>query len=109
MDFGGAIGAAVGNVVADPTGGLLLRLAAAYWILIWLAAALWAFVDARRRTTSLVAAYASASLVIVATPLLFPAAVLVHIVLRPAEFAADRRLDDLRHAAFAEDVPTRCP
>jgi hypothetical protein len=106
--IGDAIGEALATVFADPVGGLLIRLAAGYIVLIWLASALWAFVDTRRRTTSLVAAYASASLVILATPLLFPAALLVHVVLRPAELASDRHTDDLRHAAYALEVEPRC-
>ncbi|MFL5751068.1 MAG: double zinc ribbon domain-containing protein [Chloroflexota bacterium] len=107
--LGEAIGDALATIVGDPVAGLLVRLAAAYWILIWLAAALWAFVDTRRRTTSLVAAYGSAALVILATPLLFPAALLVHVVLRPEGFAADRRVDDLRLAALSEEGGPRCP
>jgi hypothetical protein len=107
--FGEAIGQALSTVEADPIGGLVLRLALGYLILTWLASALWAFVDLRRRTTSLVAAYGSAAMVILATPLLFPAALLVHIVLRPEGLASERRLDDLRYAAFASDDAPRCP
>jgi hypothetical protein len=107
--FGEAVGQALGAIVSDPIGGPFIRLATGYLILTWLASALWAFVDTRRRTTSLVAAYGSAALVIVATPLLFPAAILVHVVLRPDELAADRRLDDPRYEAFATEAGPHCP
>ena len=103
-----AIGQAFASIFDDPIVGLILRLLAAYIVLIWLAAALWAFVDMRRRSSNLIAAYASAALVILATPLLFPAAVLVHVVIRPDAFAADRELGQLRDTAFALEDDPRC-
>ncbi|HET9347091.1 MAG TPA: zinc ribbon domain-containing protein [Candidatus Limnocylindrales bacterium] len=106
--IGDAIADAFATVFADPFVGLLFRLIAAYIVLIWLASALWVFVDTRRRSTSLVAAYGSAAMVILATPLLFPAAVLVHTVIRPDELASERHLEDLRHTAFELDVEPRC-
>jgi RNA polymerase subunit RPABC4/transcription elongation factor Spt4 len=106
--IGDAIADAFATVFADPFVGLLVRLIAAYIVLIWLASALWVFVDTRRRSTSLVAAYGSAAMVILSTPLLFPAAILVHTVLRPDELASERQLDDLRHTAFALDTEPRC-
>ena len=106
--IGDAFAETIATLFADPVAGLLIRLAAAYIVLIWLVSALWVFVDTRRRSSSLVAAYGSAALVILATPLLFPAAVLVHTVLRPDELASERQLDDLRHEAFALDVEPRC-
>jgi hypothetical protein len=106
--FGDAIREAIASIVGNPVAGLVIRLIGAYIVLIWLAAGLWAFLDMRRRSNSLVAAYGSAALVILATPLLVPAALLVHVVLRPDELAADRRLEQLRHAAFALDAEPRC-
>jgi hypothetical protein len=106
--FGDAIGQAISEIVADPVANLIIRLIGAYIVLIWLASALWAFLDMRRRSGSLVAAYGSAALVILATAMLFPAAILVHVVIRPDELAADRRLDQLRHAAFALEAEPRC-
>jgi hypothetical protein len=106
--IGDAIGEAVATFLADPLVGLATRLVASYVILIWLAAALWAFADMRRRSSSLVLAYAAAALVILATPILFPAAILVYTVLRPDEFASDREIDRLRHAAFALETNPRC-
>lgn len=106
--FGDAIGQAIDQIVGNPVATLVVRLIGAYIVLIWLASALWSFLDMRRRSGSLVASYVSAALVILATPLLFPAAILVHIVLRPDALDADRRLDRLRHAAFALDGDLRC-
>jgi Double zinc ribbon len=106
--FGDAIGEAFATVLADPVVGIVIRLAAASLVLIWLASALWVFVDTRRRSSSLVAAYGSAALLILATPLLFPAAVLVYTVLRPDGLASERLLDELQHEAFSAAAEPRC-
>jgi len=104
------IGEAIGALFADPTVGLILRVAAAYWVVVWLATALWAFVDLRRRTANSILPYASAAAVVLASPVLFPLAVLVHRIVRPAATVADRRLADLRDAALAMEVDfVRCP
>jgi len=101
---------AIGAVLDDPTVSWVLRVAAAYWVLVWLATALWAFVDLRRRTTSPVIPYASAAAVILASPILFPFVVLVHRIVRPAATVADRRMADLRDAVLAGEVDlVRCP
>jgi len=106
--IGNAIGEAFATVFADPAVGFALRLIAGYVVVLWIASALWVFVDTRRRTTNLVAAYGMAAAVILSTPVLFPAALLVHIVLRPAELASERHLGDLRQTAFELDVEPRC-
>jgi hypothetical protein len=108
--IGDAIGEAIAGVFAHPIVGLGLRLIAAYIVLVWLAAALWAFVDMRRRTTNLLAAYASAAMIIVASPLLFPLAVIVHRIVRPDGLISERRLTELREMALeAEASGPRCP
>jgi hypothetical protein len=108
--IGDAIGEALAGFFGDPVTGLFVHLVGAYVVLVWLAAALWAFVDMRRRTNNPVAAYASAALIILASPVLFLPALLVHKVLRPAEFTSERRVAELREAALeAETVTLRCP
>jgi hypothetical protein len=106
--LGDAIGTALSDFFGNPIVEIVLRVFAGYLILIWLAAALWAFVDARRRWSNPMAAYASAALVILATPLLFPFALLVHLVLRPADLATERRLEELRLTALALEPELRC-
>jgi RNA polymerase subunit RPABC4/transcription elongation factor Spt4 len=105
-----AIGDAVSSMLADPTFGLVVRVAAAYWIVVWLATSLWAFVDIRRRTGNPLLPYASAAAVVMASPLLFPFAVLVHRVVRPSATVAERRLSELRDASLIGELDeTRCP
>jgi len=104
------LGQAAGNVAAEPVVRIGLSVAFAYLVLLWLASALWAFVDMRRRTRSAVMPYAIAGLVIVASPVLFPLALLLHVIVRPRETVADRRLERLRDAALeAETEVPVCP
>ena len=108
--IGDAIGEALAGFFGDPVTSLLVRLSGAYIVLVWLAVALWAFVDMRRRTNNPVAAYAAAALIILASPVLFLPALLVHRIIRPAEFTSERRVAKLREAALeAETVSPRCP
>jgi len=99
-----AIGDAIGSVVTNPTVGVAVRVVAAYVVAVWLATALWAFVDMRRRTANPLMAYASAAAVVLASPVLFPFVVLVHRVVRPAATVADRRLAELRDAALTQEL-----
>jgi hypothetical protein len=108
--IGDAIGEALAGFFGDPVTSFLIRLVGAYVVLVWLATALWAFIDTRRRTNNPVAAYGSAALIILASPVLFLPALLVHRILRPAEFTSERRVAELREAALeAEAVGPRCP
>jgi len=108
--IGTAIGDAVDAVLANPAVGLAAHLVEAYVIVVWLASALWAFVDMRRRSANPVLRYASAATVVLASPVLFPFAILVHRVIRPTASVADRRLAELRDAALSSelDLP-HCP
>ena len=108
--IGAAIGDTVAGILANPTVGLAWRLISAYVILVWLAVALWAFVDMRRRTSHLASAYGAAALVIIASPLLFPLAVVVLRIVRPQDFVAERHLADVRESVIVADfVAQRCP
>lgn len=109
-EIGRAIGDAIGGAFDNPVVAVLVRLIAAYVVIVWLATALWAFVDMRRRTTNPLAPYAAATLVILASPILFPFAVLVHRVLRPDEFVSERHLSLLRDRVLEiEATVPRCP
>jgi len=98
------LGAALGRVGSDPRVWLTAHVAAGYLITVWLACALWAFVDMRRRSGRLVIPYAIAAIVIVATPLLFPFALLLHAIVRPRIPFAERRLDALRERAMEAEL-----
>jgi len=108
--IGTAIGDAVDAFLANPVVGLAAHLVEAYVILVWLAVALCAFVDMRRRTTHLPAAYGAAALVILASPVLFPLAVVILRIVRPSAFAAEQRLALVRESVLQADlIAPRCP
>lgn len=58
--IGDAVGGALAGFFDDPVTSLVVQLIGAYIVLVWLAIVLWAFMDMRRRTSNLVAAYAAA-------------------------------------------------
>ena len=96
--IGSAIGDAVGAFLANPAVGLAAHLIEAYIILVC------------RRTTHLPAAYGAAALVILASPLLFPLAVVILRIVRPATFAAEHRLALVRESVLQADfIAPRCP
>jgi RNA polymerase subunit RPABC4/transcription elongation factor Spt4 len=108
--IGSAIGDAVAAFLGDPLVGVVARLVAAYIVLVWLAVALWAFVDMRRRTAHLASAYGAAALVILASPLLFPLAVVILRIVRPGSFVAEHRLALARESVLQADfMAARCP
>jgi hypothetical protein len=100
----------LGGVGANPAVALALRIGAAYFVVLWLACVLWTFVDMRRRSGSLVAPYVSAAVVVLASPFLFPLAILLHVIVRPKIPVADRRLEVLRDSALAAEIDlSGCP
>jgi RNA polymerase subunit RPABC4/transcription elongation factor Spt4 len=106
----GQIGQAIASFFSQPIVRLGLFVGVGYLVIVWLAAALWAFGDMRRRTVNPVWAYVSAVAVVLASPLLFPFAVLVHVVLRPSTTVGERRLEALRDAALRVEIErSRCP
>ena len=101
---------AAGSIFALPPVQMGLQLLGAYVVVLWLGAAFWAYRDMRRRTRDLIAPFAAAALVVAFTPLLFPAAFLVHLVLRPPETLEERSEHELRRSILeAEAVGTACP
>jgi RNA polymerase subunit RPABC4/transcription elongation factor Spt4 len=62
-----------------------LRAIAIYVVILWLAAAYWAFRDMQLRTANPILPYFAASLVIIFTPIFFPFAVVAYRIVRPQE------------------------
>jgi hypothetical protein len=101
---------AAGSIFALPPVQLGLQLLGAYVVVLWLGAAFWAYRDMRRRTLDVIAPFASAALIVAFTPVLFPAAFLVHLVLRPPETLEERSEHALRRSILeSEAVGTSCP
>ena len=89
------IGAIIGGFLDQPIVRLIVAAMAAYVVLLWLASAFWALNDMRRRTPDPVLPFVSAGGIVVASPLLFPLALIVYAVLRPRETLAEAREREL--------------
>jgi double zinc ribbon protein len=79
--------------------GVRLALAAAglYLVLVWLACTFWVFQDARRRQDHLVTPYLAAAAIVLASPVVFPLALIVYRIVRPGQTlseARQQRLED---------------
>src|SRR5438874_12810483 len=76
-----------------------LKAIAIYFVVLWLAAAYWSFRDLQSRTDNPIAPYLAAALIVVATPLLFPFAIVVYRIVRPHE-----RLGEVYERNLAEEA-----
>lgn len=112
----GRLGEFAGGIVDDIAGMPLVRLAglavAGYASLVWLAAAWWTMQDLRRRHGDPALPYLAAGLVVLASPLLFPLALVIYHIVRPARTLAESRrlalevrLDELE---VEGDAPPQC-
>jgi len=105
------IGQAVGDFFDNPVIQLGFQLVAIYWVILWIAAAYWAFRDMQGRSDNAIAPYLAALFVIAFTPLLFPLAVFTYRIVRPQERIGDvyeRNLAEEAMLAEIEAIP-HCP
>ncbi|MGI8704094.1 MAG: zinc ribbon domain-containing protein [Candidatus Limnocylindrales bacterium] len=103
----GAFGEAIGAFFEDPTIQLAMRAIGIYVVLIWLAAAYWAYRDLQTRTANPIAPYLAAALIILFTPLLFPFWVLLYRILRPGETVAEANERALAEEAMLVEVESQ--
>src|SRR5258707_15186969 len=102
------VGDAIGSIFDNPVIQLGFKLVAVYWVLLWIAAAYWAFRDMQGRSDNPLAPYLAAAFIIVFTPLLFPLAVFTYRIVRPQERIADvyeRNLAEEAMLAEIEAIP----
>jgi RNA polymerase subunit RPABC4/transcription elongation factor Spt4 len=102
---------AIGSILDNPVLQLGFKLLAVYWVVLWLAAAYWAFRDAQLRTENPIAPYLAAAFVIVFTPLLFPLAVFTYRIVRPQERIGEVYERNLAEEAMLAEVEAirHCP
>jgi len=106
-----AIGDAIGSVFDNPVVQLGFKLLAIYWVILWIAAAYWAFRDMQGRSDNPLAPYLAAAFIIIFTPILFPLAVFTYRIIRPQERIGDvyeRNLAEEAMLAEIEAIP-HCP
>ena len=105
------IGNAIGSIFDNPVVQLGFQLLTIYWIVLWIAAAYWAFRDMQGRTDNPLAPYLAAAFIIVFSPLLFPLAVFTYRIVRPQERIGEvyeRNLAEEAMLAEIEAIP-HCP
>jgi hypothetical protein len=90
---------AISGILASPAVQLGFRAFAIYWVLFWLAAAYWAYRDLQLRTDNAVVPYLAASFIIVFTPILFPAAIVIYRIVRPHE-----KIDEVYERTLAQEA-----
>jgi RNA polymerase subunit RPABC4/transcription elongation factor Spt4 len=99
IDPVGALGGAVNTFFANAVVQMVLYGTFFYLILLWLAAAYWAFRDMRDRTENPVLPFLATGLIILFLPFFFPLGVVVYRVVRPPE-----RLGEVYERNLAEEA-----
>jgi RNA polymerase subunit RPABC4/transcription elongation factor Spt4 len=99
-----AIGDAIGGFFSDPAVQFALQAIGLYIVLVWLAAAYWAYRDLQSRTTNPVAPYLAAALIILFTPIFFPFGLLLYRIIRPSETVAEANERALAEEAMLVEV-----
>ncbi len=94
-----AIGDLFSSFVNNAVVQMVLMLALGYLVVLWLAAAFWAFRDIHERTENPVLPYLAAGLIILFTPVFFVFGVIVYRIVRPAE-----RLGEVYERNLAEEA-----
>jgi RNA polymerase subunit RPABC4/transcription elongation factor Spt4 len=99
MDFIGQIGAAIGGFLANPYLHLIVQAIGIYIVILWLAASYWAFRDMQLRTQNPILPYLASAFIIVSSPLLFWASIVVYRIVRPQE-----KIGEVNERLLAEEA-----
>ena len=105
------IGETIGGFFANPIVTFALQSIAVYIVILWLAAAYWAFRDMQLRSENPVLPYLAAALIVLFTPVLFLFGVIVYRIVRPQEKIGEvyeRNLAEEALLAEVESIKT-CP
>lgn len=98
-DITNQIGQAFGSFMSSEIVRLTTMTAFGYFVILWLAAAFWAFRDMHERTENPIVPYIAAGLIILFSPLFFVFGVIVYRIVRPAE-----RLGEVYERNLAEEA-----
>ena len=110
-DILNTIGDTIGGFFSNPVVELALQAIAVYFVILWLAAAYWAFRDMQQRSENPVLPYLAAALIILFTPVFFLFGVIVYRIIRPHEKIGEvyeRNLAEEALLAEVESIKT-CP
>jgi RNA polymerase subunit RPABC4/transcription elongation factor Spt4 len=93
------IGDAIGSIFENPAVQAFMFWAGIYIVVIWIAAAYWAFRDMQSRTENPIVPYLASAFIILFTPIFFPLAVFVYRIVRPQE-----RIGEIQERELAEEA-----
>jgi RNA polymerase subunit RPABC4/transcription elongation factor Spt4 len=101
----------IGSLFDNPFVQLAIQGIGVYFVVLWLAAAFWAFRDLQLRTTNPVLPYLAAAFIIVFTPAFFLLAVIVYRIVRPQERIGEVSERELAEEALLAEVEAvkSCP
>ena len=105
------IGDTIGGFFGNPVVQFALQAIAVYIVILWLAAAYWAFRDMQLRSENPVLPYLAAALIVLFTPVLFLFGIIVYRIVRPQEKIGEvdeRNLAEEALLAEVEAIKT-CP
>jgi RNA polymerase subunit RPABC4/transcription elongation factor Spt4 len=105
------IGDAISGFFSNPIVELTIQAIAVYIVILWLAAAYWAFRDMQLRSENPILPYLAAALIVLFTPVLFLFGIIVYRIVRPHEKIGEvyeRNLAEEALLAEVESVKT-CP
>ncbi|HEU0242614.1 MAG TPA: zinc ribbon domain-containing protein [Candidatus Limnocylindrales bacterium] len=107
----GTITDTIGGFFSNPVVQLAIQALVFYVVILWLASAYWAFRDMQLRSENPVLPYLAAALIILFTPILFLAGVIVYRVVRPQEKIGEVYERNLAEEALLAEVETikTCP
>lgn len=93
----------IGTTISGFFGNQLIQLGfratAVYVVILWLAAAYWAFRDLQSRTDNPIVPYLASSLIIIFTPVFFVLGIVVYRIVRPNE-----RIGEVNERSLAEEA-----
>ncbi len=105
------IGETIGGFFASPIVQFAIQSIAVYFVILWLAAAYWAFRDMQLRSENPILPYLAAALIVLFTPVLFVFGIIVYRIVRPHEKIGEvyeRNLAEEALLAEVEQIRT-CP
>lgn len=94
----------LGGFLSSGAVQLGVKIVVAYLVVVWLAAAFWAFRDMQARTEQPALPYLSAAIIILCSPLLFPLGLLVYRIIRPDNLVSERRHQELSQALLMSEI-----
>jgi hypothetical protein len=103
----GSLGQTLNDFLASQEVAIAVNVVIIYIVLVWLASAFWAYRDMRQRTTSALAPYVAAGVIILFTPIFFLFGLLLYRIIRPKETIGEANERMLTEEAILAEVQSR--